>query len=99
MTNQRGRATIKIKSDLHRKKTDADHFSQINRRMLKMGERADRARALFLNGYNCSQAVVGAFSDLFGMEPETAMRFAEGDISMLRVPLGFACIVYIVFLF
>ena len=62
MTNQRGRATIKIKSDLHRKKTDADHFSQINRRMLKMGERADRARALFLNGYNCSQAVVGAFS-------------------------------------
>ena len=42
-----------------------------------MGERADRARALFLNGYNCSQAVVGAFSDLFGREPETAMRFAE----------------------
>jgi len=91
LTNQRGRATIKIKSDLHRKKTDADHFSQINRRMLKMGERADRARALFLNGYNCSQAVVGAFSDLFGMEPETAMRFAEGlggGIGRMRLTCG-----------
>ena len=58
-----------------------------------MGERADRARALFLNGYNCSQAVVGAFSDLFGMEPETAMRFAEGlggGIGRMRLTCG-AC--------
>ena len=56
-----------------------------------MGERADRARALFLNGYNCSQAVVGAFSDLFGMEPETAMRFAEGlggGIGRMRLTCG-----------
>lgn len=43
-----------------------------------MSERVEKARALFMQGYNCSQAVVGAFSDLFGMEPETAMRFAEG---------------------
>lgn len=43
-----------------------------------MSERVEKARNLFLEGYNCSQSVVGAFSDLFGMEPETAMRFAEG---------------------
>ena len=43
-----------------------------------MGQRAEKARELFLTGYNCSQAVVGAFADLFGMEPETAMRFSEG---------------------
>lgn len=43
-----------------------------------MGERAQKARDLFFEGYNCCQSVVGAFADAFGMEPETAMRFAEG---------------------
>jgi len=43
-----------------------------------MGERADRARQMFLEGYNCSQAVVGAFADKFGFDPVTAMKFAEG---------------------
>ncbi len=43
-----------------------------------MGERAEKARELFFQGYNCSQAVVGAFADLFGMDTETAMRFSEG---------------------
>ena len=43
-----------------------------------MSERIEKARELFVNGYNCSQSVVGAYSDLFGMEPETAMKFAEG---------------------
>ncbi len=43
-----------------------------------MGERADRARQMFLEGYNCSQAVVGAFADKFGFDPAEAMKFAEG---------------------
>lgn len=43
-----------------------------------MGARADKAKQLFLEGYNCSQAVVGAFADAFGFDPITAMKFAEG---------------------
>ena len=43
-----------------------------------MGARADRAREMFLQGYNCCQAVVGAFADAFGYDPVTAMKFAEG---------------------
>lgn len=41
-------------------------------------ERAKKARELFCSGYNCSQAVVGAFADELGMDSKTAMRFAEG---------------------
>ena len=43
-----------------------------------MGKRAEKAKEMFLQGYNCCQAVVGAFADLYGFEPETAMKFAEG---------------------
>ncbi len=43
-----------------------------------MGKRADRARELFFEGYNCSQSVVGAFIDLFDMDAKTAMKFCEG---------------------
>ena len=43
-----------------------------------MGKRADRAREMFLQGYNCCQAVVGAFADAFGYDEVTAMKFAEG---------------------
>lgn len=43
-----------------------------------MENRVEKAKELFTNGYNCAQAVVGAYADLFGMEPQTAMRFAEG---------------------
>ncbi|MGN1410576.1 MAG: C-GCAxxG-C-C family (seleno)protein, partial [Eubacteriales bacterium] len=43
-----------------------------------MGVRAEKAKELFLSGYNCCQSVVGAFADLFGMDMETAMRFSEG---------------------
>lgn len=43
-----------------------------------MGKRADRAKELFFEGYNCSQSVVGAFSDMFGVDMDTAMRMSEG---------------------
>ena len=56
-----------------------------------MGVRADRAREMFLQGYNCSQAVVGAFADLFGFDSVTAMKFAEGlggGIGRMRLTCG-----------
>jgi len=43
-----------------------------------MGERADKAREMFFEGYNCCQAVVGAFAEDLGMDKVTAMKFAEG---------------------
>ena len=41
-------------------------------------DRIEKAKKLFTDGHNCSQAVVGAYSDLFGIEPQTAMIMAEG---------------------
>ncbi|MCM1227122.1 MAG: C-GCAxxG-C-C family protein [Clostridium sp.] len=43
-----------------------------------MGKRAEKARELFYQGYNCTQSVVGAFIDLFDMDFDTAMRFSDG---------------------
>ena len=56
-----------------------------------MGKRADKAREMFLQGYNCCQAVVGAFADLYGFDPETAMKMAEGfggGLGRMRLTCG-----------
>ncbi len=56
-----------------------------------MGERADRAKQMFYEGYNCSQCVVGAFADLFGFDPVTAMKLAEGlggGVGRMRLTCG-----------
>lgn len=56
-----------------------------------MGERADKARDMFLQGYNCCQAVVGAFADLYGFDAVTAMKFAEGfggGLGRMRLTCG-----------
>ena len=56
-----------------------------------MGKRADRAREMFLEGYNCCQAVVGAFADLYGFDAVTAMKFAEGfggGLGRMRLTCG-----------
>ncbi|MCM1438070.1 MAG: C-GCAxxG-C-C family protein [Roseburia sp.] len=56
-----------------------------------MGARADRAREMFLQGYNCCQAVVGAFADIYGFDPETAMKMAEGfggGLGRMRLTCG-----------
>ena len=42
-----------------------------------MEERQERAVALHEKGYNCAQAVVCAYCDLFGLEEETAYKMAE----------------------
>lgn len=56
-----------------------------------MGERAEKARDMFLQGYNCAQAVVGAFAEDFGCDPILAMRLAEGlgaGLGRLRLTCG-----------
>lgn len=39
---------------------------------------AEKAQALFLQGYNCAQAVFAAFCDLTGLEEKQALRLASG---------------------
>ncbi len=56
-----------------------------------MSEKSDRAKQLFLQGYNCSQAVVGAFCEDFGLEFNTAMKMASsfgGGMGRLREVCG-----------
>ena len=43
-----------------------------------MIDHAERARALFYEGYNCAQAVFCAFTDVTGLDMETAARLASG---------------------
>jgi len=40
--------------------------------------RADAALACFRQGFSCSQAVLAAFADLGGLDPEQALRLGEG---------------------
>lgn len=56
-----------------------------------MGAYANRAKALFLEGYNCSQAVVGAFHDKMGLDFETAIKLSSsfgGGMGRLREVCG-----------
>ena len=41
-----------------------------------MSEKTEKAKQLFLEGYNCSQAVLGAFCEELGLDFETAMRLS-----------------------
>ena len=41
-------------------------------------DRVQKAIELFQSGYNCSQSVIGAFCDEFGMDFDTAMKVSEG---------------------
>lgn len=59
-----------------------------------MEERIEKAVALFMEGYNCSQSVVAAFADLYGFDKETALRFSASfgaGIGRLRHTCGAAC--------
>lgn len=51
----------------------------------------DKAKQLFMEGYNCSQAVVGAFCEECKMDFDTAMRLASsfgGGMGRLREVCG-----------
>jgi C_GCAxxG_C_C family probable redox protein len=57
-------------------------------------ERIERAVALFKSGFNCSQAVVAAFADLYGFTNEQAFKMAAsfgGGIGRMRQTCGAAC--------
>lgn len=43
-----------------------------------MGNKADRAKELFLEGYNCAQAVFGAFCEDFGIDLNTGFMISSG---------------------
>ncbi len=40
--------------------------------------KSEKAKALFLSGYNCSQSVLGAFCEDFAMDFDTAMIMSSG---------------------
>lgn len=51
----------------------------------------ERAEQLFLDGYNCSQAVAGAFCEEVGMDFDTLVKFASafgGGMGRLREVCG-----------
>ena len=59
-----------------------------------MEERIEKAVALFKEGYNCSQAVVTAFADLYGFTNEQALKISAsfgGGIGRMRQTCGAAC--------
>jgi len=43
-----------------------------------MNTREDKARELFASGFNCAQAVLGAFCESEGLDMDTAMRLSTG---------------------
>lgn len=56
-----------------------------------MSDRAQKARGLFNEGYNCSQAVLGAFAEDAGLDMKTALRLAApfgGGMGRMREVCG-----------
>jgi C_GCAxxG_C_C family probable redox protein len=54
-------------------------------------DRAEQAAQLFLQGYNCAQAVAVAFSDLTGLSPELSAKMASsfgGGMGRMREVCG-----------
>ncbi len=54
-------------------------------------QRVEKARQLFLNGYNCSQSVVLAYNDLFGVDDSIAASISAplgGGMGRLREVCG-----------
>lgn len=54
-------------------------------------DHAERAKALFYEGYNCAQAVFCAFTDVTGLDMETSARLASsfgGGLGRLRETCG-----------
>ena len=61
-------------------------------------KRVERAKALFKEGFNCSQAVCAACADLYGLDEQTALRVAAsfgGGIGRMRQTCGAACGMFI----
>lgn len=57
-------------------------------------DRIRRAEELFVQGYNCAQAVTAAFADIYGYTEEQALRLSAGfggGIGRTRQTCGAAC--------
>ena len=64
-----------------------------------MLSRGERAKQLFSEGYNCCQAVVGAFADCVDMEFDALMKLASsmgGGMGRLREVCGAVTGVFLV---
>lgn len=46
--------------------------------LAKMSEKGELAKKLFEQGYNCTQAVVGAYADELGLDFDIAMKLVSG---------------------
>lgn len=60
----------------------------------EIDKRVERAKELFHQGFNCSQAVCAACADVYGMDEKTALRIAAsfgGGIGRMRQTCGAAC--------
>lgn len=58
---------------------------------IELNRRKQQAVTYFEAGYNCSQAVFMAYSDMYGIEPETAAKLATsfgGGMGRLREVCG-----------
>lgn len=63
-----------------------------------MEERIELAVSLFKEGYNCSQAVVAAYADMYGFTREQALKMSAsfgGGIGRMRKTCGAACGLFI----
>ncbi|MCQ2231848.1 MAG: C-GCAxxG-C-C family protein [Paludibacteraceae bacterium] len=61
-------------------------------------ERVERAKELFKSGFNCSQSVVAAFADLYGLTEEQALKVSAsfgGGIGRMRETCGAACGIFL----
>lgn len=59
-----------------------------------MEKRIEKAVELFKEGYNCSQSVVAAFADMYGLTNEQALKVSAsfgGGIGRMRQTCGAAC--------
>ena len=75
-----------LKRTLH---TRLHHLS--DQAAFAIGDHAEVARFLFRQGYNCSQAVLGAFADELGLDGELAMRLScsfGGGMGRMREVCG-----------
>lgn len=63
-----------------------------------MEEKVEKAVSLFKSGFNCSQSVVAAFADEYGLTEELALRISSsfgGGIGRMRETCGAACGLFI----
>ena len=62
-------------------------------------KRVEKSVELFGSGFNCSQAVVASFADLYGFSQEQAVRMSAsfgGGIGRMRETCGAACGLFLV---